>query len=156
MASKEKKTKKIMAVASSGGHWTQLLRLRPAFERYPVFYASTNRSSDFEVEGHRFYYFTDANRKTFWNFFVMVFQIIRIMARERPSVIITTGSAPGLITLIIGKLFFTKNVWIDSIANVEKLSTSGKIAKYFADLYLTQWPELAKPEGPLYKGSVIS
>lgn len=144
-----------MAVASSGGHWTQLLRLKPVFEQYQVFYASTNRSNEDEVEGHRFYYFTDANRKTSWNFFVMVFQILRIMIRERPSIIISTGSAPGLITLMIGKLFLTRNVWIDSIANVEKMSTSGRIAKYFADLYLTQWPELAKPNGPLYKGSVI-
>jgi len=147
--------KKIMAVASSGGHWTQLLRLRPAFNHHQVFFASTNISNHYEVENFKFYYFTDANRKTFWKFFIMVFQLFRIISRERPSVIITTGSAPGLITLIVGRFFSTRNVWIDSVANVERVSTSGKLAKYFSDLYLTQWLDLEKSGGPLFRGSIL-
>jgi len=149
------KNKKILAVASSGGHWIQLLRIRSAFEGYYVTYASTEKSNYSDVEGHDFYALQDANRKSILNFFKMWLQIFGILRNVKPSIIITTGSAPGLMTLIIGKLFSTKNVWIDSIANVEKLSTSGKIARNFADLYLTQWEHLAKPEGPLYKGSIL-
>lgn len=149
------KKKKILAVASSGGHWTQLLRLRPSFKDHHIIYASTNKSNYYDVIDYKFYYFTDANRKTFWNFFRMFFQLIKIISTERPSIIITTGSAPGLVSLIVGKLFSTKNVWIDSIANVEKMSTSGKLASHFADLYLTQWPELSRREGPLFQGSTL-
>lgn len=149
------KKKKILAVASAGGHWIQLLRLRPAFEGYDVVYASTNKSNFIEVENYEFYSFKDAHRKAFWNFFIMIVQLVFILAKVRPAIIVTTGSAPGLMTLIIGRLFSTKNIWIDSIANVEKLSTSGKIARYFSNLYLTQWPDLAKANGPEYKGAVI-
>lgn len=149
------KKKKILAVASAGGHWIQLLRLRPAFEGYEVVFASTNKSNFSDVEKHDFYAFKDAHRKAFWNFFVMWFQIFFMLRKVRPTVIITTGSAPGLMTLAIGRLFSTKNVWIDSIANVEKLSTSGKFARNFADLYLTQWEQLAKPGGPIFKGSIL-
>jgi len=151
----DQKNKKILAVASAGGHWIQLLRLRIAFEGYEVIYASTNKSNCTDVAENEFFSITEAHRKVFWNFFVMIFQLIHILRKIRPSIIITTGSAPGLMTLIVGRLFSTKNVWIDSIANVEKLSTSGKIARYFADLYLTQWEELAKPEGPNYNGSIL-
>jgi len=149
------KKKKILAVASAGGHWIQLLRLRSAFEGYDVVFASTNRSNYSDVEKFEFHSFKDAHRKAFWNFFIMIIQLIFILRKVRPTIIITTGSAPGLMTLIIGRMFSTKNVWIDSIANVEKLSTSGKIAHRFADLYLTQWEDLAKPDGPYFKGSIL-
>lgn len=149
------KKKIILAVASSGGHWIQLLRLRPAFDGYDVVFASTNKTNYTDVGEKPFYSFTDAHRKVFWNFFVMFFQVLFLMIRVRPSIIITTGSAPGLMTLAIGKLFSTRNVWIDSIANVERLSTSGKFARYFADLYLTQWEDLAKPNGPKFKGAIL-
>jgi UDP-N-acetylglucosamine:LPS N-acetylglucosamine transferase len=150
-----KHKKRILAVASAGGHWIQLLRLRPSFEGYDVVFASTNKTNFSDVENHEFYSFTDAHRKAFWNFFLMLFQLFFLIRKIKPTIIITTGSAPGLMTLLVGKLFSTKNVWIDSIANVEQLSTSGKIARYFADLYLTQWENLAKPNGPFFKGSII-
>lgn len=149
------KLKRILAVASSGGHWIQLMRLRPAFDGYEVIYASTNKSNRIYVEDHKFYSFKDADRQVFWNFFIMIPHLVFVIGKIKPSIIITTGSAFGLMALIIGKLFSTKNVWIDSIANVEKLSTSGRIARYFADLYLTQWEELSKPEGPKFKGSIL-
>jgi UDP-N-acetylglucosamine:LPS N-acetylglucosamine transferase len=147
--------KKVLAVASSGGHWIQLLRLRPAFDFCDVVFASTSRGNSAEVDGFEFHQIINATRKSFWNFFIMFFQVIALLRKVKPDIIITTGSAPGLMTLAVGKLFRTKNVWIDSIANVNELSTSGKKARHCADLYLTQWEGLAKPEGPLYKGNVL-
>jgi hypothetical protein len=149
------KKKKILAIASAGGHWIQLMRLRPAFDGYEVIYASTNKSNRVYIGNNKFYYFKDADRQVFWNFFIMIPHIIFVLIKIRPSIIVTTGSAFGLMALIFGRLFSTKNVWIDSIANVEELSTSGKIARYFADLYLTQWEDLAKPEGPKYNGTIL-
>jgi UDP-N-acetylglucosamine:LPS N-acetylglucosamine transferase len=150
-----KKKKKILAIASSGGHWIQLLRLRPAYNGHDVVYASTNRSYFSDVENHEFHAIIDAHRKSLPNFFVMIFQLFHLIRKTKPAIIITTGAAPGLMALIIGRLFATKNVWIDSIANVEKISTSGKYARYVADLYLTQWEDLAKSKGPEYKGSIL-
>jgi len=152
--SKNKK-KKVLAVASAGGHWIQLLRLRPAFEGTDVVFASTSKGNYYEVNGAEFYSFKDATRKEFWNFFVMFFQVIKILIKVRPDVIVTTGSAPGMVTLAFGRLFFAKTVWIDSIANVEQLSTSGKIAKRFANLYCTQWEELAEKSEAKYIGAII-
>jgi hypothetical protein len=41
------------------------------------------------------------------------------------------------------------------MANIEDLSMSGARAGRYADLWLTQWPHLAKAEGPYYGGSVL-
>lgn len=155
MKRKTGQAKKVLAVASAGGHWIQLLRLKPAFVDCELVFASTDVGNSIEVEGYEFHHIVNATRKSFWNFFRMFFQLLRIIYRVRPNVIVTTGSAPGLMTLLVGKLFRVKNVWIDSIANVNQLSTSGKNARHFADLYLTQWKDLAKQGGPEYKGSVL-
>ena len=45
---------------------------------------------------------------------------------------------------VIGALALgAKVVWIDSITNVERISLSGRMVRYVADLFLVQWPELA-------------
>lgn len=147
--------KKVLAVASSGGHWTQLLRLRPAFDGCEVVFVSTIKGNADEVEGFDFYQIVNATRKSVWNFLIMFFQVFKIINVVKPDIIVTTGSAPGLMTLTVGKLFRKKTVWIDSIANVNQMSTSGMNARHVADLYLTQWEALSKPEGPYYKGSVL-
>ena len=76
------------------------------------------------------------------------------MLRERPDVVVSTGAAPGYLALRCAKLLGARTVWIDSVANVEELSLSGRIASTKADLCLTQWPHLAA--GPVgYEGSVL-
>jgi hypothetical protein len=46
-------------------------------------------------------------------------------------------------------------VWIDSIANAERMSSSGLQARRFAHVWLTQWPALAVAGGPSYWGEVL-
>ena len=54
--------KKILAIASGGGHWVQLLRLRAAFEGHDVVFATVDRRYAAQVPGHRFHVFNDATR----------------------------------------------------------------------------------------------
>jgi UDP-N-acetylglucosamine:LPS N-acetylglucosamine transferase len=147
--------KRVLAVASAGGHWVQLLRLRPAWEDCDIAYVTTHPGYRDQVAPARFYTVKDANR---WNKLGLLRQmlgIIRILLRERPQVIVSTGAAPGFFALRIGKLLGAKTCWIDSIANVEELSLSGQRVGPHADLWLTQWPHLAKESGPRYTGAVV-
>jgi UDP-N-acetylglucosamine:LPS N-acetylglucosamine transferase len=138
------KARRVMAIASGGGHWVQLLRLRPAFEGLDVFYVSLDPSSASDVPGQRYYTIRDASRKNKAAFLVVAFQLLRILAKERPRAVITTGSAPALVAIFLARrLLGARTIWIDSIANVERLSTSGQKAGDIADIWLTQWPELA-------------
>lgn len=146
---------KILAVASGGGHWIELLRLLPAFQDGEVVFASTKKCYEETVTGFQFYPIPDTNRnkKLFSLYaFVKIFSVIRTV---QPSVIISTGALPGLMSLIIGKLCGMKTIWIDSIANVEELSFSGKVASKFADRTYTQWPDLAN-KNCLFHGNVLS
>lgn len=146
---------KILAISSGGGHWVQLLRLRAAFDGEDVTYACVRPSYSADVPGERFMSITDATRWDRWRLLKMLFQVAWLILTLRPDVVITTGAAPGYAAIRFGKWMKARTIWIDSIANVETMSLSGaKLAKH-ADLWLTQWPHLAKQEGPHYKGAVI-
>jgi len=72
-----------------------------------------------------------------------LFKSLKFILKERPDVIITTGSLPIAIVCLIGRRFGAKTVWIDSLAQLEELSMSGRLMLNRADLFLTQWPEVA-------------
>jgi UDP-N-acetylglucosamine:LPS N-acetylglucosamine transferase len=151
----DKARKKVLAVASGGGHWVQLRRLAPALAGCDITYVTTIPSYRGDVGDARFYVVKDANR---WNkpgLIIQGLQLAWILIRERPDIVISTGAAPGYIAVRLGKWLGARAVWIDSIANAEQLSLSGqKIGKH-ADLWLTQWPHLARPEGPHFCGAVL-
>lgn len=146
---------RVLLVASGGGHWVQLLRLRPAFEGTEVAYVCVRPSYAADVPGCRYFTVNDATR---WNkvmLAVMALRIFVVLLRVRPDVVVSTGAAPGYFALRFGKLLGARTVWIDSIANVERLSMTGTIVRRWADRWLTQWPHLAQAGGPEYAGSVL-
>jgi UDP-N-acetylglucosamine:LPS N-acetylglucosamine transferase len=144
----------VLAVASGGGHWVQLRRLRPAFDAAKVTWVSTQQDYGCEVEGD-FRLVPDANMWTKWKLVVMFLRIAWVVACVRPDVVVTTGAAPGYAALLFGRLLGAKTIWIDSIANSETLSTSGMRARRWADVWLTQWEHLAGQNGPEYWGTVL-
>jgi UDP-N-acetylglucosamine:LPS N-acetylglucosamine transferase len=148
------KPQRVLAVASSGGHWVQLRRLTPAFEGQDVAYLTTDPGHRSEVAGARFYVVNDANR---WNKLALLRCALKIfwtVLRERPNVVVSTGAAPGYLAMRFARLLGARTMWIDSVANVEELSLSGQMASARVDLCLTQWPHLAG--GPVeYFGAVL-
>lgn len=149
------KPPKVLAISSGGGHWVQLLRLRPAFEGCDVTYATVREGYRADVGDADFRVIHDANRWHKLDLARSALGIIWLLARLRPDVVITTGAAPGYFAVRFGKWLGTRVIWVDSVANAEELSMSGKKAGSFVDLWLTQWPDLARGGGPRYMGSVL-
>lgn len=151
-----KSATKVLALASGGGHWVQLRRMTPAFEGVDVAFASVYSDYAADVAQYRYYVFDDVNRFNKMKTFKVTAQIVSIIWRERPDTVITTGAGPGLIAILVAKyLFGCKTIWVDSVANCERLSGSGKVAGRFSDVWLTQWEHLSGPSGPEYWGSVL-
>ena len=147
---------KVLALSSGGGHWVQLLRLRPAFEGCEVTYATVREGYRSDLDsGADFRVIRDGNRWSNINLLRSAFSVFWILITLRPDVVITTGAAPGFFAVRIGRLFGARVVWIDSVANAQELSMSGKKAGRFVDLWLTQWEHLAREGGPSYEGSVL-
>lgn len=155
MTPERRETKTVLAIASSGGHWVQLQRLRPAFEGHRVVFASVRPEDGADVEPDEYRVVPDATRWNKVRFAWMTFRVTLLVLRLRPDVIISTGAAPGFVALRVGAMTGAKTCWLDSIANTEQLSESGRRIGPRADLWLTQWPDLASPSGPTYAGSVL-
>jgi len=149
------KTKRVLAVSSGGGHWVQMLRIRTAFQGCDVAFATVSAGYRTQVPDHRFYVFRDATRWNRLGLMVQALQIAWVILREKPDVIVSTGAAPGYFALRIGKWLGRRTIWIDSIANVEELSMTGRLVGRYADLWLTQWIHLARPKGPYFMGAVL-
>ena len=146
--------KRILAVASSGGHWVQLTRLQPAFADHDVAYLTTVPDHREEVAPARYHTVRDANRWTKVRMACSAIKVAWVVLRERPDVVISTGAAPGYVAIRVGRVVGALTIWVDSLANVDELSLSGRLASAVADFCLTQWPHLA--EGAVaYLGSVL-
>jgi UDP-N-acetylglucosamine:LPS N-acetylglucosamine transferase len=133
----------------------QLLRLRPAFAGSEVVFASTHRSYSTQVPGHRFHYVPDSNFRTKLRLVATALKVLWVLVRERPTVVVSTGAAPGYFAVRFGRWFGARTVWLDSVANAEVLSLAGQHAGRTVDLWLTQWPHLARRDGPSFCGSVL-
>lgn len=159
-----KPARKVLAVASGGGHWVELRRLRPAWEGCEVTYLTTVDGYRAELaqdppgpsgKPPRFYAVLDANQ---WNKLRALWQalmILLIVVRVRPHVVVSTGAAPGYFAIRAGKLLGARAIWVDSIANAEELTMSGAMSGPHCDLFLTQWEHLSQPDGPEFRGGVL-
>jgi hypothetical protein len=146
---------KVLAIASGGGHWIQLLRVMPAFDGCEVVFATVSDHCRSQVAPRRLHVIRHANRRIKLGLVLLAVQVARIILRERPDVIVSTGAAPGCFAVWWGRWTGARTIWIDSIANIDHLSLSGQLVRRHADLWLTQWPHLARSEGPFYVGAVI-
>ena len=147
--------KKILLVASSGGHWVQLNRLLSAFEGCENFFMTTDPKYRSTVGDNKFFLVPDASRwnklRLLWLALITLKHVLFI----RPDVIVSTGAAPGFFAIFFGKKLGAKTIWLDSVANVDELSMSGRLVGKYADLWLTQWEHLATESGPKYVGAVL-
>lgn len=135
--------KRVLAIASGGGHFIQLMRLSPAWDGHDVSIATVDPTSRALVGDVPFFTFRDVSRADWWRVPLATLDIARILLSVRPQVIITTGALPGLIAAALARPFGCKSLWVDSIANSEMLSGSGKQAGRACSQVVTQWPHLA-------------
>ena len=141
---KNKSKLRICLAASAGGHISQLLKLAESWDGYETFCVTTTQVVRDKLS--RFgevYVVGECNREHPIRVISVLLRCIRIMLRQRPDVVISTGASAGCMLCFLGKMIGAKVVWIDSITNVERLSLSGRMVRYIADLFLVQWPELA-------------
>jgi UDP-N-acetylglucosamine:LPS N-acetylglucosamine transferase len=146
---------KLLAISSPGGHWIQLTRLCAKLEaRYDIVYAMPDALFKPQQQ-QRVYSITDVSADDKWRLIPCAWQILRILLRERPQAIISTGAAPGAIAIWLGSLLKIHTIWVDSIANVKQISRAGRLAQKRAAVFLTQWEHLSNGTSIQYQGAVL-
>lgn len=139
--------KKLCFIASSGGHLEQLLMLCPLMDRHDSFIV-TEKTQYRAAFGERKVCFLRQINRTEWAFpfwmIVNAFSSLRLMIREKPDAVITTGALAAVPMCFLAKLFGKKLIYIETFAKVWSPTMTGKLMYRFADQFYVQWESMLK------------
>ena len=136
---------KICLVGSSGGHLAHLNMLKPFWkdeERFWVTFDKEDARSILKDEKMYSCHFpTNRNLK---NLIKNTFLAIKVLKKEKPDVIISSGAAVAVPFFYIGKLFGAKTVYIEVFDRIDKPTVTGKLVYPVTDKFIDQWEEMKK------------
>ena len=138
---------KIVFAASSGGHFEQLMMLKPLMEKYDSFVLTEKTDYSVGKQEIDVFYLKQINRKEPLFLFKLMANTVtsfRIYLKEKPDVMITTGVLAIIPFALIMKLFNRKLIYIESFAKVTSKTLSGKLLYKYADQFYVQWEEMLK------------
>ncbi len=157
------KKKKVLFISSTGGHLDELLKLKPMFEKYE--YRIITEKDKFTINlkdeyKEKISYLIYGTRShllkyifiLFANCWISLYKYIKF----RPNYIVTTGTHSAGPMCCIGKIFGSKIIYIETFANKNTKTATGRLIYLFADLFIVQWKEMLKiyPKavlgGPIY------
>jgi len=143
--------KKVLFISSTGGHLSEMMQLKSMFNKYD-FHIITEKTKStmylkdkYKKRVNYLVYGTRSNMLTYpfkllYNCFKSLFFYLKI----RPKVIITTGAHTAGPMCCIGKIFGSKIVYIETFANSETKSVTGRLVYKFADLFIVQWEDMLR------------
>ena len=137
---------KVMFISSTGGHLNELMQLKKLFEKYDYYIVTEKTKSNMylkeEYPGRVSYlvYGTKDHMLTYpFKLLFNIFLCFLIYFKFRPEYIVTTGAHVGGVMALIGKIFGSKIIYIETFANIRTKTITGKLVYHFADLFLVQW-----------------
>lgn len=132
----------ICLVSSCGGHLTELRALRPAFQRHEHFYVLNDRVIlPPDMEGRTFF-ITHAERDL--RLLLNVWEAWRILRRERPYLVLSTGAGPAVPFALVGRLLGIPFVFVETGAQVSSPSLTARLVYPLARRFFVQWPGLLR------------
>ena len=143
--------KKVLFISSTGGHLNELLQLKPMFEKYDSYIITEKTRSNLKLKeeyGNKIHFLVYGTKhkpftypfKLLYNCFKSLYYYLLI----RPDVIITTGAHTAGPMCCIGKLGRSKIIYIETFANINTKTMTGRLIYKFADLFIVQWEEMLK------------
>lgn len=143
--------KKVMFISSTGGHFNELMQLKPLFKKYDYHIVT---EKDVITEGFKeeykdkisyLLYGTRAHMfKYIFQFTYNCFKTVYLYFKIKPKYIVTTGTHTAGPMCVLGKIFGSKIIYIETFANRNTKTATGRLIYKFADLFIVQWEEMLK------------
>jgi len=132
----------VVLVCSSGGHLAQLYNLRAWWQRFDRSWV-TFRLPDAEslLEGERTVWAHHPTTRNVPNMFRNAALAWRMLRRERPSVVISTGAGVAFPFFVIAKLLRIRTIYVEVFDRVDSATLTGRLCYPLSDLFLVQWEE---------------
>lgn len=136
---------KICLVGSSGGHLTHLYMLKPLWENKDRFWVTFDKlDANSLLKDEKKYYCHYPTNRNIKNLIKNTFLAIKILRKEKPDIIISSGAAVAVPFFYIGKLRRTKNIYIEVFDRIDKSTLTGKLVYPVTDKFIVQWEEMKK------------
>ena len=150
--------KKVLFISSTGGHLSELLQLEPLFEKYDYHIITEHDKANEKLKekyGDKLDFLPYRTRAKIFSYifkyFYLCIKTIYYYIKIRPKVIVTTGTHTAGPMCCIGKIFGSKIIYIETFANINKKTVTGRLIYHIADLFIVQWEEMLE----LYPKAVL-
>lgn len=150
LAKSKEKTKRVLFISSEGGHFSELLELNSTIEKYNSFIITEKNflSNESKLKyGTRINFLLNTKPKKLSYLILAPINILYSLHyyfKIKPDVVITTGAHTAVAMCYIAKLFRKKIVYIETFANLESKTLTGKLIYPIADVFIVQWENMLK------------
>jgi UDP-N-acetylglucosamine:LPS N-acetylglucosamine transferase len=160
---RKKLLKKVLFISSTGGHLNELLQLKPLFSKYDYhIITEKDKTNEYLKEEYknRVSYLPYGTRSKLFSYIFkytyLCFKSVYLYIKIRPKYIVTTGTHTAGPMCYLGKLFGSKIIYIETYANRNRKTATGKLIYPIADLFIVQWEEMQKLyPNAVYGGSIF-
>lgn len=138
---------KFMYVGSSGGHLLELLKIHKIFrdfESSTKWVTFRKPDAEYRLAGETVHWCHFPTTRNLKNFILNSVQAFRVIASEKPDVIVSTGAAIAVSYAWIGRLFGVKIIFIEATNRVRQPSLTGRLVYPVSHLFCVQWPKLLR------------
>lgn len=145
-SNKIKENIKVCIPTSSGGHLTHMMQLKDVWSKYDRFFVTFNKvDAVSQLKNERKYWCYFPTNGNYWNLLRNFFLAFKILKKEKPDIIISSGAAISIPFFWLGKKFFKcKCVYIEVFDRIDADTKSGKFCYKYSDLFIVQWEEMLK------------
>ena len=145
---------KICLVCSHGGHLTELLCLKEAFEGHETFFITYDSLRTRGLERRYLLKNIGTNPLVMAQAFL---SMLRILLKEKPKLIVSTGSEIAIPAFYLAKVLGIKTIFIESWTRLDRPTGTGKIVYPVSDVFLVQWERLLSKYGKKarYEGAIL-
>ncbi len=136
---------KVLLVCTSGGHFSTMRGLKSFWSAHDRVWSTDFKDDTSSLAAEeQVYWLPYQAPRNVWQFLKNIPASIRIVWREKPDVILSTGASIAVNFAIAAKLNGTRYIFVESISRSHKLSLAGQLVYYLSDDFYVQWPALAK------------
>jgi beta-1,4-N-acetylglucosaminyltransferase len=143
---------KLLLVCSSGGHLLLLHQLRPWWERHDRSWVTFDKTDARSLlDGERLDWAHHPTQRNIPNLLRNLRLAWRVLRRERPDVLVSTGAGVAFPFFVLAKPLGIKTVYVEAYERMDRASLTGRLCYPICDLMVLQWEEQRRfyPRGEL-------
>jgi UDP-N-acetylglucosamine:LPS N-acetylglucosamine transferase len=143
---------RVLLVCSTGGHLTQLLRLKPWWERHDRTWVTFDKAdARSHLAGERTVWAHHPTTRNVPNALRNLVLARKVLRDERPDVIVSDGAGVAVPFFWMARRMGIATVYVEVFDRVESPTLTGRMCRPVTDLFCVQWPEQQRH----YEGSVV-